>query len=355
MALFENACADLVSNKYPSAAKKFADLLVTHGDGAAVRHNMALALECSQDFVAAGAEYLEVIRCFPTFMPSYLGLANCCLYSEEIEEAHHLVQTARDLAPDDPRPAIFLSEILFVMHKEGEAIQAHLDAVRLIQSHPNAILTRSHAMCHAQFGPGSPCFYMFIERSFIGNPILPSLPTPEPVAPAAPSPIQVVLMAHMGNAADIARRLRLLPRESAYLVTIDDIAAAILKDYAPNAVLHALSIQPHEFPALHLHIGRWLLRHKIGVVLPADDGTSDSVKLARAREALWERDIVLTGVNGDLAARPRAAAIEHIHPFRVPPLLRKGGHADVKTYFNIFPEVYTLSVEADPSEKPHSE
>lgn len=339
---FETACSLLVDNKFGDAATMFAQLMNEFGDHAALRHNLALALECQSDFVGAGAEYVANIKAHPEYMASYLGMANCCLYAREVDEAAHLAKVARDLAPGDPRPWILLSEILFLLHRERDAIEAHHRAVSCIDA-CGATPSSSHVMIHADFGPESSIFYTFLERSLLSRDSLPLPPASTLVTGAeklraarkSEEPM-VVFMAHVGTAADIARRLRVIPRDRVFLVTIDNLAHAILKRFEPDASFHSVPAQPHEYPALLLHIGHWLLEAcGVPVLLPVVERLVDVGSLDAAAAALKAHDVVLLDMN--LAAYPSKKSIAVVDYRRIPPLLGKGVHASDDTFLKIFP------------------
>lgn len=327
---FAAACQALVDGRYASAALEFRCLLDRDGDHPGVRHNYALALECSHNFEEARREYAAVVRAFPEYAPSYLGLANGAFYAGDAEQAEGFARAAREHDPTDPRAAILLSEILLLRGSEREGIAQHLDALRLIDA-ATCVPTTSHAVCYGDFGVGGPGFYTFWERSLLQRDAFPDVGTLEGRAPGS---MLVVLAAHRGSAADVARRLALLDRGRVVLVALDDIAARMLKDHRPDIECLHLSYQLHELPAVVIHIGRALAARGYAVVLPSDEAGADVV--AWAESELKDKDFAVSK-RGDVCARDPAA----LDPRRVPPLLNRGQHPAPDTFAKIFFEEAT--------------
>ncbi len=323
--VFAAACQALVDGRYATAADGFVQLLDEHGDHPGVRHNYALALECSKKFEDAQRQYAAVIEAFPEYAPSYLGLANCAFYAGDAERSERLARTARDQDPTDPRAAILLSEILLLLGKETEGIAQHLEALRLIDD-AACVPTTNHAMCFGDFGVGGTGFYTFWERSLLQRDGFPDVDVLEG---RTAGDMVVVLTAHGGTAADVNRRLALLDRRQVVLVALDDIAARILKEHRPDIVCRGLSYQLHELPAVVLHIGRALCAQGFSVVLPSDESGADVTEWATSE--LKYKDFAVSK-HGDVCVRDPYA----LDPRRVPPLLRRGQHPAPDTFAKVF-------------------
>lgn len=329
---FAGACQKLVDGQYDAAAEEFAQLLEAHGDHPGVRHNYALALECSQHFEEAKRQYSAVASAFPEYAPAFLGLANCSFYAGDAEQAEGFARAARDKDPTDPRAAILLSEILLLRGSERDGIAQHLEALRLIDD-ANCVPTTNHAMCYGDFGVGGTGFYTFWERSLLQRDGFPDTNRlrvdVERLEGRTTGDLLMVVAAHGGTAADVARRLAFLDRERVALVALDEIAARILKEHAPDIVCSDISYQLHELPAVVLHIGRALVTQGYAVVLPSDDAGPDVTHWA-ASELKYKTFSVST--HGDLCASDPA----FLDPRRLPPLLNRGQHPASDTFAKIF-------------------
>lgn len=324
---FAEACRLLVAGKYEDAAHSFHEILQGAGDHPSVRYNFGLSLECCKKFQDAAKQYSTVIREFPEYPPAYIGMANCFFYEGDLEHCEGMLYAAREADPTDPRAAILLAEVLILRGSEKEGIAQHIEALNLIDG-IQCFKTHNHALCYADLGVGGEGYYCFWETSLLqrGFPELPDV-----IARSEGIMLLEVLMAHGGNAADIARRLTTVPREHIYLVTLDDMTHTILSEYAPDMHLSGITYELHELPALMLHIGNHLVQQLDGVtvLLPADDGKDDGEKLAWAgTQAACEKDTV--SVTGDLvSSRP-------IDARRLPPVLGKGQHAAPDTFAKLF-------------------
>ena len=325
-ALFNSMCKSLIENDFATAADLGTAILERHGNHTAVRHNLALAHECSKDFVAAAAEYNATIRDFPQYMPSYLGLANCSLYAGDSETAEQLFRTAKDIAPEDPRPSILLSEVLFLRGKNAEAITEHLLAVRKVDA-SRSVPTQNHVHCYMDFGDAAARFHMFLERSLVQREGYPTLPPP-PLYPEGHS--VAIFLAHTGNAADLGRRLERLDRRRVYLLALDDISAGILKTYGPDATT-SISYDTHELPAIALFVAHWLTQHGTRVCLLSDDARRDIDKLEWADTVEGDIDV---SPQGDLVATPAASA--HLDPRLVSPMWNRCRHPEPDAFFIIY-------------------
>ena len=325
---FSEACRLLVTGKYEDAAHCFHEMLQGDGDHPSVRYNLGLSLECCKNFQDAAKEYSTVIREFPDYAPAYLGMANCYFYEGNLEQCEGMLYAAREADPTDPRAAILLAEILILRGSEKKGIAQHIEALSLIDA-IHCFLTHNHALCYGDFGMGGEGYYAFWENSLLqrGFPEL-----PHPSSDFSPvTTLLVVLLAHGGNAADISRRLKTLPRESVYLVTLDDITHTILADYAPDMHLSGISYELHELPALYLHVGNHLLQsHGVTVLLPADDGGDDTQKLVWAAGERANGNEFAVSPNGDVVSSRALDAR------RVPPVLGKGHHAAPDTFAKLF-------------------
>lgn len=330
--LFRSVCTSLLSNDFSGAIQHCKTILQEYEEHPTVRYNLALAHECQCNFVAAAAEYNQVLHAFPKYAPAYMGLANCCLYEGDLETAEELLRTSSDLVPNDPRPHILLSEILFLRGFEDAGIAQHQRAVDVVNS-SDSIPTQSHVMCYMDVGDTAAKFHMFLERSLIQREGYPFLKAPPQRFHANPPKAVAVLVAYTGNAADIARRLTTVPRERVYLVTLDELSARILSDSTPDESVPTVPFDLHEFPAILLYIARHLTAHGIHTLLPADDGRRDSDKLAWA-DSLAEHEDFAVSLQGDLLATPTATHL--LDPRRVPPLYRKGDHATSDAFVKIF-------------------
>lgn len=329
--LFQSVCTRLLNNDFAGAISHCKTLLEEYEEHPTVRYNLALAHECQCNFVAAAAEYSLVISLFPKYAPAYMGLANCCLYEGDLETAEQLLRTSADISPADPRPLIMLSEILFLRGFEEAGIATHQRAVSAVDA-SHSIPTQSHVNCYMDMGDTSATFHMFLERSLIQREGYPFL-TPPPSSPSIYEKTLAILVAHTGNAADIARRLATLPRDRVYLVTLDEMAARILADATPDQGVPTVTFDLHELPAIQMYIARHLTTHGIRILLPADDGRRDSDKLAWA-DSLQEDEDFAVSLQGDLFATPRATHL--LDPRRVPPLYRKGNHPASDAFLKIF-------------------
>jgi tetratricopeptide (TPR) repeat protein len=329
---FGAACHALVEGQYEAAAQGFVQLLTAQGDHPGVRHNYALSLECAQKFEEAKREYEAVVGAFPEYAPAYLGLANCAFYAGDAEQAEGLLRAARDRDPTDPRAAILLSEILLLRGIEREGIAQHLEALRLIDD-AACVPTTNHAMCYGDFGAGGTGFYAFWERSLLQREAFPDVEQlvvdGARVNGRTAGDLVVVMAAHSASAADVARRMAFVDRPDVVLVALDEIAARILKDHAPDIVCRELSYQLHELPAVVLHIGRALAAQGFHVVLPSDDAGADVMAWA-ASELKYKSFSV--SKHGDVCASDPA----FLDPRRVPPLLRRGQHPAPDTFAKVF-------------------
>lgn len=324
---FGAACHALVEGAYDEAIQGFGKLLDVNGNHPGVRHNYALALECSKQFEAAKREYTAVVTAFPEYAPAFLGLTNCAFYAGDAEQAEGFARAARDTDPTDPRAAILLSEILLLRGSEREGISQHLEALRLIDD-ANCVPTTNHAMCYGDFGVGGTGFYTFWERSLLQRDGFPDVSR---LDGRAAGDLLVVLAAHGGSAADVARQLSspTLDRARVVLVALDEIAARILKDHEPDIVCSGLSYQLHELPAVVVHIGRALTAQGYSVVLPSDDAGSDVMEWA-ASELKYKQFSV--SKHGDICCNDPA----FLDPRRLPPLLNRGQHPAPDTFAKIF-------------------
>ena len=323
---FRDICMRILANDFPGGIEGCATMLKTYGNHPAVRYNMALAHECSTNFVAAAAEYKQVLEDFPDYMPAYMGLANCCLYAGDAETAEGLVRKARELQPLDPRPAILLSEILFLRGMENEGVQEHLAAVGNVDV-SRSIPTHSHAQCYIDLGDGASCFHMFLERSLVQRDAFPSIYIQPPQHQGT---WKTVFIAHTGNAADINRRLATMDRSDVYLLALDEISTKILEDHKPDASTLRFEYEAHELPTVALFVAKALAGQGYKVLVPADDGRRDNDKLEWAQK---QTSPLTVSLQGDVAAWPEA---EHLLDYRrVPPLLRKGQFPDPMIFSDI--------------------
>lgn len=328
--LFRNMCMRILCNDFTEAIAIGKRLLELYGNAPAVRHNLALAYECSQDFVAAAAEYNETIRTYPKYMGAHMGLANCCLYEGDAETAEQLLRVARSLDPQDPRPAILLSEVLFLQNKEEEGIREHLCALQLIET-SMSIPTQSHAHCYIDLCDPAAKFHMFLERSLIQRDGYPTLP---PLKRAYdPSKTVAIFLAHMGNAADVSRRLASVPRDRVYLLTLDTISSRILEEHVPDASVE-FSYEIHELPAVALYVARCLTEWNLKVLVPSDDGRRDDEKLAWADA---EKEGFGISKQGDLVAVPEARV--YLDPRMISPMYRKGTYPDSMVFVKVFSQI----------------
>lgn len=339
--LFYEMCRSLLDNDFVSAMEIGKVILERHGNIPAVRHNLALAHECSKDFVAAAAEYNATITEFPDYMPSFLGLANCSLYAGDSETAEQLLRNARDMAPEDPRPSIMLSEVLYLRGNDVQGLAEHIRAVRVVDG-SQSVPTQSHVHCYMDFGDKAARFYMFLERSLVQREGYPTLPPP-PIYPEGRS--VAIFLAHTGNAADTARRLASIDRRRVYLVTLDDISAGILKDYEPDATT-STSYDVHELPALALYIAHWLASHGTRICILSHNGPRDEEKLEWADAV--DTDIDVT-TQGDLIATPAAA--EELDPRLVPPMWKRGTQPEDDAFFTLFQAVKKTKMTREKSRK----
>ena len=321
---FAEGCQLLVQGKYQDAAQTFHEMLLGGGDHPSLRYNLGLSLECCKKFQDAAAQYSTVIREYPEYPPAYLGMANCYFYEGDVEHCEGMLCAAREADPTDPRAAILLSEVLLMRGSEKEGIAQHLEALRLIDD-VSCSLTDNHALCYGDFGIGGQGYYSFWETSLLqrGFPPVPQFNTSNSMC--------IVILARAQNAADVARRIQTLPREKVFLVTLDGVTQEILSDYAPEMHL-ACTYEDHELPALHLHIGNFLLKHPdvTAVLLPADDCKDDLPKMEWAEGQLANGKTFAVHKNGDLMSSSPLDAR------RLPPLLNKGQHAARDTFAKIF-------------------
>lgn len=325
---FAEACHLLVAGKYEDATHTFQELLQGEGDHPSVRYNYGLSLECCKNFEDAAKEYSTVIREFPEYPPAYLGMANCYFYEGDLEHCEGMLCAAREADPTDPRAAILLAEVLLLRGCEQEGIRQHAEALQLIDS-SHCFLTDNHALCYGDFGLGGQGYYAFWERSLLQRGF-PDLPAPSSDFSPTQS-LLLVLVAHAGNAADISRRLKTLPRDTVYVVTTDDLTHIILTEYAPDLRLSGVTFEVHELPALQLHIGNHVVgHHGVAVLLPADDGQDDVAKYAWAEAEIANGKDFAVNSRGDLVSRSA------LDPRRLPPVLGKGQHAAPDTFAKLF-------------------
>lgn len=307
--LFGEACSLLVRGEFEGAAHAFSEIL-SQGDHPTIRHNYGLSLECCKKFQDAAKEYSTVIREFPEYVPSYLGMANCYFYEGDLEHCEGMLRAAREVDATDPRAAILLSEVLLLRGKESEGIAQHLEALDLIDG-AECHHTTNHAKCYGDFGVGGYGFYSFWEGSMVHRDAFPQVPKN---APRADGKIVLLVVAHADNAAEVARRLEASVRSEVYVVALDDVSAAIV---GPEIRLSGVTYRPQEVPAIQVHLARELLRTlgAAGVVVPGSDAYDAPKLLAWATE---QKEALCISASGDLAAR-KASALD---PRRIPPLLQ---------------------------------
>ena len=317
----------MLDGKYKEAAELFQLCLKENGEHPGIRYNLGLSYECCCEFLKAREEYVTVIEMYPTYVPAYLCLANLSMYDADIEESERILSAVRVLDPKDARAALLLSEIHCLQGRFDEGIKHHHEAVDLVDE-TGSLPTNSHVVCYMWFGENSPKFHMFFERSLLhrGN-ILPPFSVPDNL-----KDMKIVMVAHTGTADDVARRMHGLARDRVFLVTLDELSATILADYAPDLSC-TFAYQMNEVPTIQLYVASELLKQGVACVLvPAEDGRSDATKLA------WAEGLQGVQVNrtGDLVA---FSGDEHaISPFRVPPLLYRGQHAPSDIFCRIFRE-----------------
>lgn len=163
---FFSANVDLLENRFESAAAKYQQLLNAGARHAAVRHNLALAVQLAGRPQDAVQLYNGVIAEWPDYPFAYTGLAACLRelagQTADAGPRRALLEHAADCAGvaaegGHRQAAVLMSELLFltgIKDYNSRAIQAHCDSLCL-PGKP----TQHYAQCHYDAGTGATYYW----------------------------------------------------------------------------------------------------------------------------------------------------------------------------------------------------
>ena len=166
VAAFHSCCTLLLDNRFAEAERQLSELCCRCPPHPAVQHNLALSIEMQGQYERALRQYETVCKQWPEFCSSHVGVANCHRHLNQFEECKAALKLAVGADPDDPRPHILLSEILFYTGKRDyndTAIDAHLYSMLSIEKR-GSLATTHYAQAYMSDG-GPSRYHMFAEGS----------------------------------------------------------------------------------------------------------------------------------------------------------------------------------------------